>query len=192
MVVWALHLVTWPFSLSSLIVYKLFASEGMFAFCSQLLSLIPGIIGQYLRTSFYCVTLEKCKYDLMVGFCSYFSHPTARVERNVELGSFTVVGTATIDNNVMISSRASILSGKYHHGHGLSSHSGNDTVTHAKVNYTRVYIGTRSWIGEGAIVMANIGSDSIVSAGSVVTKDMPDKMIAIGNPARFLNRELSY
>jgi acetyltransferase-like isoleucine patch superfamily enzyme len=189
-VVWVMHLLTWPFSLTSLFMYKVFSSEGAFAFSAQLLSLVPGKPGQYLRASFYCVTLEQCKYDLMVGFCSYFSHPTARVGRGVGTGSFTVVGTATIDDSVLISSRVSILSGKFQHGQGISQNEQNKGAVTDRVNYTRVHIGARSWIGEGAIVMASIGADTIVSAGSVVTKDMPDNMTAIGNPARFLNREI--
>ena len=189
-VVWILHLVTWPLSLSSLLVYKLFSSEEVYIFCAQLLSLIPGIIGQYLRASFYCVTLEQCKYDLMVGFGSYFSHPTARIGRNVGTGSYTIIGTVSINDNVLISSRASILSGKYQHGHGINQDVESQLVSQDKLSYSRIQIGTHCWIGEGAIVMANIGSDSIVSAGSVVTKEMPANMIAIGNPARFLNRDI--
>jgi acetyltransferase-like isoleucine patch superfamily enzyme len=43
-------------------------------------------------------------------------------------------------------------------------------------------------IGSGATILSNvtIGSKAIVGAGSVVTKDVPDQAIVVGNPARVL------
>ena len=43
-----------------------------------------------------------------------------------------------------------------------------------------------AWIGAGAIVLpgVTVGKHSIVGAGAVVTKDVPDNAIAVGNPAR--------
>ena len=55
-----------------------------------------------------------------------------------------------------------------------------------------VHIGSRVWIGAGAIVMpgVTIGDDSVIGAGSVVTKDIPSGVVAVGNPCRVL-REVS-
>ncbi len=49
-----------------------------------------------------------------------------------------------------------------------------------------VVIGERVWIAHGAIIEpgVTIGDDSIISAGSVVVKDVPPSSMAIGNPAR--------
>lgn len=179
-----MHLLTWPFALASNIACKVLSSEEVFSFSAQLLSLVPGKLGQYIRTSFYCLTLKECKYDLMVGFCSFFAHPTARVGRKVGLGSFSVVGTAHIDDNVLISSRVSILSGKYQHGNPLEG-----TQSRNPIAYQTVRIRSGAWLGEGSIVMADIGRNCIVSSGSVVTKNMPDNNTAIGNPARFLKNK---
>jgi acetyltransferase-like isoleucine patch superfamily enzyme len=49
-----------------------------------------------------------------------------------------------------------------------------------------VRIGAGSWIGNHAIVMQNVGRDTIVGAGSVVTKELPDRVVAAGVPARIL------
>jgi acetyltransferase-like isoleucine patch superfamily enzyme len=52
--------------------------------------------------------------------------------------------------------------------------------------YETVTIGRETWVGEGAIIMANVGRRCIVSAGAVVTKEMPDNVVIGGNPARVI------
>jgi virginiamycin A acetyltransferase len=51
---------------------------------------------------------------------------------------------------------------------------------------TRVRIGAGSWVGSAAVVMADVGRDTIVGAGAVVTKPLPDHVIAAGVPARVI------
>lgn len=55
-----------------------------------------------------------------------------------------------------------------------------------------VRIGSRVWIGAGAIILpgVTIGDGSVIGAGSVVTKDIPAGVVAVGNPCRVL-REIS-
>ena len=58
----------------------------------------------------------------------------------------------------------------------------------------RTYIGACSWIGEAAIIMADVGSRCIVAAGSVVDRPIRDDCVVAGNPARLvrnIQRELS-
>jgi maltose O-acetyltransferase len=54
-----------------------------------------------------------------------------------------------------------------------------------------VVIGNDVWIGGGAILCPGIriGSRTVIGAGSVVTRDIPDDVVAAGNPCRVL-REL--
>ena len=51
-----------------------------------------------------------------------------------------------------------------------------------------VHIGRNCWLGSGAIVLpgVTIGDNVVVGAGSVVTKDLPDNVVAVGNPCRVL------
>src|SRR5262245_34868911 len=51
-------------------------------------------------------------------------------------------------------------------------------------------IGSRVWIGGGAIVLpgVTIGDDTVVGAGSVVTRPLPPRVIAAGNPCRVLRQ----
>jgi galactoside O-acetyltransferase len=51
-----------------------------------------------------------------------------------------------------------------------------------------VRIGRNCWIGAGAIILPGItiGDNVVVGAGSVVTRDLPDSVVAVGNPCRVL------
>ncbi len=51
-----------------------------------------------------------------------------------------------------------------------------------------VHIGKNCWLGAGVLVMpgVTIGDNSVIGAGSVVTKDIPANVIAVGNPCRVL------
>lgn len=51
-----------------------------------------------------------------------------------------------------------------------------------------VHIGNNCWIGAGALILPGItiGDNVVVGAGSVVTKDLPDNVVAAGNPCRVL------
>lgn len=51
-----------------------------------------------------------------------------------------------------------------------------------------IHIGSRVWLGGNVVIMPgiNIGNDSVIGAGSVVTKDIPNGVIAAGNPCRVL------
>ena len=51
-----------------------------------------------------------------------------------------------------------------------------------------VHIGENVWIGANAVVLpgVTIGDNSVIGAGSVVTKDIPANVVAVGNPCRVL------
>ncbi len=55
-----------------------------------------------------------------------------------------------------------------------------------------VRIGRNCWLGAGVLVMpgVTIGDNTVIGAGSVVTKDIPANVVAVGNPCRVL-REIS-
>lgn len=55
-----------------------------------------------------------------------------------------------------------------------------------------VKIGKTCWIGAGTVIVpgVTIGDNVVIGAGSVVTKDIPDNVVAVGNPCRVL-REIS-
>ena len=55
-----------------------------------------------------------------------------------------------------------------------------------------IHIGKNCWLGAGVIVLpgVTIGDNSVIGAGSVVTKDIPANVVAVGNPCRVM-REIN-
>lgn len=63
-------------------------------------------------------------------------------------------------------------------------------VMNSKEKKEKTIIGNNCWIGTGSIVMYGVkmGDNSIIGAGSVVTKDVPPDSFFAGNPARDITR----
>lgn len=53
-----------------------------------------------------------------------------------------------------------------------------------------IIVGNNVWFGAGCIVLAGvtIGDNTVIGAGSVVTKDIPANVVAVGNPCRVIKR----
>lgn len=53
-----------------------------------------------------------------------------------------------------------------------------------------ITIGDNVWLGGNVVVVpgVNIGNNVVVGAGSVVTRDLPDNVVAVGNPARVVKK----
>lgn len=172
-------LVVSPFILLTWLESLLTRSEQVFQFCAHLLALAPGWPGAKLRGAFYCATLVRCSWETHIGFGSIFTHRGATLAANVSIGAYCVIGHADLGAGVMTGSRVSIPSGK-------RQHFGTQGDVVAETRYDRVGIGARCWVGEGAIVLADVGADSIVAAGAVVVKPIPESCLAGGNPAQVL------
>lgn len=158
---------------------KFSRSEAFFVGSGQFLALFPGLIGSFSRSAYYYATLEKCSWEVHIGFGSYFSHRSASLGTNTSMGSFCVIGNAAIGDEVMIGSRVSIPSGKRQH----IDDSGQ--LTHV-TRLDRVTVGNKTWIGEGAIILDDVGTQCIVSAGTVVTKKTADGQLIAGNPGKVI------
>jgi acetyltransferase-like isoleucine patch superfamily enzyme len=62
----------------------------------------------------------------------------------------------------------------------------HEVQEHDPVKTADVVIGRNVWVGAGSFIMpgVTIGAHSMIGAGSVVTKDIPSKVVAAGNPAK--------
>jgi maltose O-acetyltransferase len=73
-----------------------------------------------------------------------------------------------------------------------ATHPLNADVRRKKEYAKPIEIGSDVWVGGGAIICpgVRIGSKTVIGAGSVVTKDIPDGVLAVGNPCRVI-REIT-
>jgi acetyltransferase-like isoleucine patch superfamily enzyme len=147
---------------------------------SQAFSLVPGLLGVYLRRAFYRLVLTKCSRDCFLGFGTVFSHPTAQIGQRVYVGVYCCLGDITLENDVLLGSHISIMNGGEQHG----TERLDIPIREQPGIWPRITIGTDSWIGDRAVVFANVGKQSVIGAGSVVAKTIPDYAIAVGVPAR--------
>ncbi len=147
---------------------------------SQAYSLLPGLTGVYLRRAFYRWVLPECGAGACISFGTVFSHPTARVGRNVYVGPFCCLGDVTLEEDVLIGSHVSVTNGSAQHG----TERLDVPVREQPGVWPRVTVGRDTWVGDRAIIMADVGRHCVVGAGSVVTKPLPDYAIAVGSPAR--------
>lgn len=168
--------------LASYRVRRAFLGDQAFRASSQLLSRIPGLGGDYLRAAFYAATLEGFGRDVQVEFGTIFSTPAARVGDHVYIGANCVIGSVDIGDDVLLGSGVHLLSGQAQHG----IEDLDRPIRLQAGRLSRVRVGSDSWIGNAAIVMAEVGRQCVVGAGSVVTREVPDRSIAAGNPARVL------
>ena len=93
-------------------------------------------------------------------------------------------GEIIIGDNVMIAPNVILCS---------ATHPVSPNLREKGVQYNLpVKIGNRVWIGANSVVMpgVTIGDNSIIGAGSVVTKDIPPNVIAFGNPCK-VHREIT-
>ena len=91
---------------------------------------------------------------------------------------FVDLGGIYLGDNVMIGPRTTLVSVN----HAEEPEHRTDLVLKA------VHIEDGAWLGAGVMVMpgVTIGKNAIIGAGSIVTKDIPANMVAVGNPARVI------
>ncbi len=135
---------------------------------TQSLSLVPGVLGQYIRRAFLARALASFHRSGTVEFGTIFSRAGARIDEGAYVGPRCHLGL--------------VHSGPATHGTADLS----TPIRDQHGTQRMVTIGAGSWIGSGAIVLEDVGRESIVGAGSVVTRTVPDRVVAAGVPARVL------
>lgn len=175
--------------------------------CSLVIFVIAGcrMIVNKLVTEFYKRAIPKVGAGFRAQWpCVIRSCQQVRVGYNVTIGPYSRLGSEDLkeaslilNDNVQINRHAHIdFSGGlkigsgtvisdgvmiYTHSHGYSPH--NEPVPKP------LEIGANVWIGAGAVVLENvnfIGEGSVIGAGSVVTRDLPECVVVGGVPAKIL------
>jgi acetyltransferase-like isoleucine patch superfamily enzyme len=52
--------------------------------------------------------------------------------------------------------------------------------------WPHITVGQNTWIGDRAIIMADVGKHCVIGAGSLVSKPIPDYAVAVGVPAKVI------
>ncbi|HJD42216.1 MAG TPA: sugar O-acetyltransferase [Candidatus Mediterraneibacter quadrami] len=116
-------------------------------------------------------------------YCDYGSH--IEVGKNFFANyNCTIIDVAkvTIGDNCQMAPNVAI----YTAGHPLHPVSRNSLYEYG----ISVTIGDNVWIGGNTVILpgVHIGSNTVIGAGSVVTKDIPDWVVAAGNPCRVIKK----
>ena len=138
--------------------------------------------GEYLRHAFFRGTIAWCDDDVRISFGTVLTHPGTSIGYGVFLGHFCCLGNVTIEDDVLIASRVSVINGCAQHG----TERLDIPIRDQPGTMEEVAIGEGSWIGEGATIAASVGRHCLVGAGSLVLKPLPDYSIAGGVPARII------
>ena len=166
--------------------FKLFGrmseKDALFAGIGQTLSLLPGKFGSYFRVAFYRQTVLSMTINTYMGFGSWFSHPEVQIGSEVYIGAYCIIGKCQIGNDCTIGSNVHLLSGKRQHNFSKP----DIPVQKQGGKFDTLEIGENCWIGNGAIIMADVGRQCVIGAGSVVTKNGRDYEMLAGNPARVI------
>lgn len=120
----------------------------------------------YIEPNFFC----DYGYNIKIGKNFYANHNCTILD----------VNTVKIGNNVMFAPNVQV----YTATHPLDA---QQRISGKEMGYP-IEIGDNVWIGGGAIICpgVKIGKNSTIGAGSVVTKDIPENVVAAGNPCKVI------
>jgi len=164
-----------------------YLKHGVFFFLYGFFKYIPSPIGDGLRRLVSRIYLKaKGKVRIYEGVTLWYPY-RIHIGNNVTLNEFVYLsgyGDLTIGDNVRIGHRTSIIT---------SDHSISDTtipIYQQPLVEKPVYIMDNVFIGCNVTILGGvtIGQNSVIGAGSVVTKDIPCDSIAGGNPARVIKQ----
>lgn len=154
-----------------------------FPFISEFISHVPFSFGWKFRRAVYHQLLSAIPDDVVLNHGVKIEDRRTSFGKDVWISNGCYIDYVTIGDHVLVGPKALLLSGGRHHRTDRLDIpiklQGNDPKQ-------AIEISNGVWIGAGAIVMANVGHDAIVGAGSVVTKPVPPYAVVAGNPAKII------
>lgn len=153
-------------------------------FSSELIAYLTVAVGEPSLRAQMLARVEKSKLKLrsIISKHAFVSQKAIIKDGGIIAPFCSVQATAQLERNVALNT-ASIV------GHDV--HVGESSVISSQANIGGgTKIGKSAYIGMGASVKEGltIGDNTIIGMGSVVHRDIPDNVIAMGNPARVLKQ----
>jgi acetyltransferase-like isoleucine patch superfamily enzyme len=179
-------LITAPLWLLARIERACGSSESLFELGSQLLSLVPGAPGIFLRRGYYAMTLDSFAWDCHLGFGTTLAHRQVIIQKGVYVGHRCTLGMLVLEEDVTIGSNVDLVSGRHQHSYSVP----HLPVQKQARGFVQIRVGRNSWVGNSTVVLADVGRGCVIGAGSVVVEPVPPMSLAAGNPAR-VKRQLA-
>lgn len=151
----------------------------------HILKLLPGRIGCKLRAKLLPISIGKNSF-LWDGV--HIDEPKKlMVGNNTSINRGCILncgGGITIGNDVLIGPNTIV----YSQNHNFLDR--NSLIRLQGYSKKSVTIGHNVWIAASVIILpgVSIGDGAVIGAGSVVTKDIPQNSVAVGNPARIVSQ----
>jgi virginiamycin A acetyltransferase len=149
---------------------------------TQALAVLPGLFGVYLRRAFLAHAIAYCDRTAAVHYGTILSQAGARLDANVYVGPGCHLGLVHLKRNVLLAAGVHVPSGGATHG----TEAVDVPIRDQEGTRRLVTIGEGTWVGSAAIVLADVGRDVVIGAGAVVTRPIPDAVVAAGVPARVI------
>lgn len=157
-----------------------------------LLSIIPGTFGKYFRKFFYYLNFKTCGKNLNIAMRVRIQSP-----KNILIGenvgfNYGVWIAANMNDEGCITFGDNVLVGPY-----TIFHSGNHLYDDLEMPIRKqgfvfkpIVIESDVWIAARCVILSGvtIGKGSIIAAGSVVTKSVPEYSIVGGVPAKIIGK----
>lgn len=140
-------------------------------------------IGERCRVEASMIEGATLEDDVRIGPYSHL-RPGAYLEKGVEMGNFGEVKNSRLGKGTKMHHFSYV--GDAQVGKRVNVSAGVITLNYDGVRKHRTEIGDDAFIGSDSLLRApiKVGARSQTGAGSVVTKDVPDDMLAVGVPAR--------